>query len=110
MLADARPTAIVVTADGAAGVPPVEAPVVVAALDAVTASDLSDAGRAARLLITHPAYVIYTSGSTGTPRRLLATHTGFASPAAGHAPDSGPGAAHRAAPLASPGVDPLCMR
>ena len=105
MLADARPAVIVVTADGAAGVPPVEAPVIVAAPDAVTASDLSDADRSARLLLTHPAYVIYTSGSTGMPKGVMVSHTGFASLAAGHARYIGAGASHRVAQFASASFD-----
>jgi amino acid adenylation domain-containing protein len=105
MLADARPSAIVVTADGVAGVPPVEVPVVVADLGALAAGDLSDASQAARLLMAHPAYVIYTSGSTGMPKGVMVSHAGFASLAAGHARYIGAGAGHRVAQFASPSFD-----
>ena len=97
MLTDARPALIVTAADGAAGVPSVAVPVVVAALDAMTAGDLSDADRAARLLAAHPAYVIYTSGSTGAPKGVLVSHAGFASLAAGQARRIGAGPGHRVA-------------
>ncbi len=78
---------------------------IVAAPDAVTASDLSDADRSARLLLTHPAYVIYTSGSTGMPKGVMVSHTGFASLAAGHARYIGAGASHRVAQFASASFD-----
>ncbi len=105
MLTDARPTLIVTAADGAAEVPSVAVPVVVAALDAMTAGDLSDADRAARLLASHPAYVIYTSGSTGTPKGVLVSHAGFASLAAGQARRIGAGPGHRVAQFATASFD-----
>ncbi len=93
LLADARPTLVLATAD-TAGTIPDEAPPVLLLDDPGTeallaaedspenspdeAADLTDADRLAPLTPRHPAYVIYTSGSTGRPKGVVVTHHGVA--------------------------------
>jgi amino acid adenylation domain-containing protein len=80
MLADARPVAVLTTAQTGTGLPdgtsqvPVDDPAVVAALGQLGDSDLADADRAGPLTPSHPAYVIYTSGSTGRPKGVMIEH------------------------------------
>ena len=80
MLADARPVAVLTTAQTGTGLPdgtsqvPVDDSAVVAALGQLSDSDLADADRAGPLTPSHPAYVIYTSGSTGRPKGVLIEH------------------------------------
>jgi amino acid adenylation domain-containing protein len=80
MLADARPVAVLTTAQTGAGLPdgtlpvPVDDPAVVAGLGQLGDSDLADADRAGPLTPSHPAYVIYTSGSTGRPKGVMIEH------------------------------------
>jgi amino acid adenylation domain-containing protein len=79
MLADASPAVVVASAGGLAavdGVAPVvpDDPAIVAELEALPGTDLSDADRRAPLRPQHPAYVIYTSGSTGRPKGVVIAH------------------------------------
>ncbi|MCI3242923.1 non-ribosomal peptide synthetase [Streptomyces spinosisporus] len=80
MLADARPVALLATADtapgtddAAAGVPGVrlDDPGVLQRLADQDDTDLTDTDRLGPLLPEHPAYVIYTSGSTGRPKAVV---------------------------------------
>ncbi|MEO3977979.1 amino acid adenylation domain-containing protein [Streptomyces sp. CAU 1734] len=76
MLLDARPVAVLTTAE-LAGTLPAGVPVLliddprIAGMDG---ADPVDAERSAPLTPGHPAHVIYTSGSTGRPKGVVVTH------------------------------------
>ncbi|WNV84491.1 non-ribosomal peptide synthetase [Umezawaea sp. Da 62-37] len=89
MVADAAPAVLLSTtavADGltvtGAPVLAIDAPDLVAELDALPSHDLTDADRVEPLRQDHPAYVIYTSGSTGKPKGVVVDHRGFVAMAA----------------------------
>jgi len=89
MVADATPAVLLSTtavADGltvtGAPVLAIDAPDLVAALDALPSHDVVNAERAEPLEQHHPAYVIYTSGSTGKPKGVVVDHRGFVAMAA----------------------------
>lgn len=84
MLADARPTQLLVSTETAADIPddgtvPRRMIDDSARLGHGKDANPTDADRAAPLLPQHCAYVIYTSGSTGTPKAVVTPHTGIAS-------------------------------
>jgi nonribosomal peptide synthetase DhbF len=80
MLDDAKPAAILVTAETAASLPP-EAPQTIILNDPATITTLAalpqrnptDSDRIRACDPNDPAYVIYTSGSTGTPKGVVVT-------------------------------------
>ncbi|SNT54475.1 amino acid adenylation domain-containing protein [Streptosporangium subroseum] len=78
MLADARPTLMLVQQGPAAGhgLPRIviDDPDVMAAASVLSGEDLTDAERGGGLLPGHPAYVIFTSGSTGRPKGVVVQH------------------------------------
>ena len=83
MLADARPLAVLGSAERAVALPAervivLDAPGVLAELAALPASDPTDDDRGACLCAAHPAYVIYTSGSTGRPKGVVIPHRNVA--------------------------------
>ncbi|MFI0743109.1 amino acid adenylation domain-containing protein [Streptomyces sp. NPDC021100] len=83
LLADARPTAVLVTGDTGSDVRAAHplrldlgAPGTVAALRLRPDTDPTDADRRRPASAAHPAYVIYTSGSTGKPKGVVMAHHG----------------------------------
>ncbi|MEU9609888.1 amino acid adenylation domain-containing protein, partial [Streptomyces sp. NPDC048057] len=79
MVEDARPALGLVTAatvGTTAGTESVvlDDPAVLAALERLSGTDLTDAERARPLTPYDPAYVIYTSGSTGRPKGVVVEH------------------------------------
>ncbi|CAM5512720.1 amino acid adenylation domain-containing protein [Streptomyces canarius] len=82
LLADAAPSAAIVSAGTAASVPAgltrvvLDHPATRAALDSCGGGNLTDDDRHGRLLPAQPAYVIHTSGSTGRPKGVTVPHSG----------------------------------
>lgn len=70
-LGDARPVAVLTTADNAATIPHADAPVLLVDDPSLAQEDESDVGSCDPDAL---AYVIYTSGSTGRPKGCLVTH------------------------------------
>ncbi|UED85077.1 amino acid adenylation domain-containing protein [Streptomyces profundus] len=122
LLTDSRPSALVTTVAGGAGLPVDEDGVPRIVLDEpATAAEIM--GRPERnpvaddrggpLTSASPAYVIYTSGSTGRPKGVVVSHAGAATLAETHRRrlEAGPGS--RVLQLASPSFDAafweLCM-
>jgi amino acid adenylation domain-containing protein/non-ribosomal peptide synthase protein (TIGR01720 family) len=87
LLADAAPTLVLTTRDGAnvhsgrPGMPgwlALDDPAVLGAVTACPGTDLSDVERAGPVRPESAAYVIYTSGSTGQPKGVVIPHRGLA--------------------------------
>ena len=70
VLGDAKPTAVITTADAASALPPHEVPVVL-----VDAFDAAPVRVAAEPSPADAAYVLYTSGSTGRPKGVVTEHS-----------------------------------
>ncbi|MFD9739248.1 amino acid adenylation domain-containing protein [Umezawaea sp. NPDC059074] len=83
VLRDAQPVLVVTTGDGG-NVPEgrsrlvLDDPATRAAVDRLSAADVSDDDRTAPLRPHNPAYVIYTSGSTGRPKGVVVEHRNLA--------------------------------
>ncbi len=80
LLADARPTLVLTTADRtglAHGEVVLDAPQTLAAVHLCPAGDLTDRDRLGPLSADNAAYVIYTSGSTGQPKGVTVEHRGL---------------------------------
>ncbi|MGH3907542.1 MAG: non-ribosomal peptide synthase/polyketide synthase, partial [Pseudonocardiaceae bacterium] len=121
MLADARPVLVITLADIAAQLPCpegmemllVDDPKTVSTLEELPHDVVTDANRAAPLLLEHPAYVIYTSGSTGRPKGVVVPHAGLASFSAAEVQRYAVRAGDRVLQFSSPSFDAsvleLCM-
>ncbi|MBF6330403.1 non-ribosomal peptide synthetase [Nocardia transvalensis] len=120
MLADARPTVVLVTTETASVISGAETVprLVIDDPDAVDfgsgrADDPTDADRVVPLHPQHCAYVMYTSGSTGTPKAVATTHIGIASQITAQVTRLNVTAQSRVLQFASPSFDvslwELCM-
>ncbi len=88
MLTDAGPACVITMAEVASGLAVPEGqvipqlllddPAIMASLEGLSASPITDDDRLAPLRPGDPAYAIYTSGSTGTPKGVVVTHGALA--------------------------------
>lgn len=85
MLADARPVALLATAETALdSAILLDDPATRQRVAETDGSDLTDEDRPSPLLPEHPAYVIYTSGSTGRPKAVVVPQRAIANLFAAH--------------------------